>query len=163
MLSSTFEPKFIFISKEILKAAHKIYDQDLASKSRADTIRTSLVILDTYKWLIYFPQNTVETLLKQDDFEQILAGYKQAHAHMSKAEVATRKSKLFAQIKSSLDAKLIRVQRHILDKLLLFPANPDEQKFLIDYFNAFEIYQLNHSHVSFYAPQIELVLAKQVE
>lgn len=35
--------------KEILKAAHKIYDQDLASKSRADTIRTSLVILDTYK------------------------------------------------------------------------------------------------------------------
>jgi hypothetical protein len=66
----------------------------LASKSRADTIRTSLVILDTYKWLIYFPQNTVETLLKQDDYEQILASvrYKQAHAHMSKAEVATRKS-----------------------------------------------------------------------
>ena len=38
-----------FVIKEILKAAHKIYDQDFASKSRADTIRTSLVILDTYK------------------------------------------------------------------------------------------------------------------
>jgi hypothetical protein len=37
-----------------------------------------------------------------------------------------------AQIKSSLDAKLTRVH-----KLLVFPANPDEQKFLIDYFNAF--------------------------
>ena len=36
---------------------------------------TSLVILDTYKWLIYFPQNTIETLLKQDDYEQILVGY----------------------------------------------------------------------------------------
>jgi len=121
----------------------------LASKSRADTIRTSLVILDTYKWLIYFSQNTVETLLKQDDYEQILVGYKQAHAHMSKAEQATRKSKLFAQIKSSLDAKLARVQRRTLDKLLVFPANR-------------VLSCLSCPDVSFYTPQQELVLAKQV-
>ena len=134
----------------------------MASKSRADIIRNSLVILDTYKWLIYFPQNTVESLLKQDDYEQILTGYKQAHAQMNKVEVATRKSKLFAEIKQSLDAKLIHVQRHILDKLLQFPANPDEQKFLIEYFNAFEVYNLNNSHSSFYLPQMEKILASQV-
>ena len=113
-------------------------------------IRNSLLILDTYKWLIYFPQN-VEKYLKQDDYEQILNGYKLANIHMSKAEVATRQSKLFAQIKDNLDAKLIRVQQHIMDKLALFPANPDEQKFLIDYFNAFEVFNLNNSSVSFYS------------
>ena len=102
-------------------------------------------------------------MLKQDDYEQILAGYKQAHTLMNKAEVATRKSKLFAQIKQSLDTELMRVQRHILDKLLQFPANPDEQKFLIDYFNAFEVYNLNHSHLSFYSPQLDQILTKQVK
>ena len=125
-------------------------------------IRSSLAILDTYKWLIYFPQNSVEHLLKQDDYEQILNGYKQAFVLMSKADVATRKSKLFAQIRSMLDAKILRIQKHILDKLKTFPANPDEQMYLIMNFNSFEIFNLNNSGVSYYSSQFEGVDSNNV-
>ena len=118
-------------------------------------IRSSLGLLDTYKWLIYFPQNTVESLLKQDDYEQLLVGYRQAHAQINKTEAVTRKSKLFSQISAQLDAKLLRVQKHILDKLMQFPANPDEQMYLLGFFNQFEVFNLNSSQVSYYSSQFE--------
>ena len=120
--------------EDILKTAHKIYDQDLASKDRADMIRNSLQILDTYKSLIYFPQN-VEKYLKNEDYESIITSYKLANMQLSKAEPATRKSRLFEQIKTDLDNQVIQVQQHILEKLVQFPSSPDEQKLLIDYFN----------------------------
>lgn len=100
-------------------------------------IRNSLLILDTYKSLIYFPQN-VDKYLKNDDYEQIITSYKLANMQLSKAEPATRKSSLFAQIKNDLDSKVCEVQKHILEKLVQFPSSPDDQKFLIDYYNALE-------------------------
>lgn len=100
-------------------------------------IRNSLQILDTYKSLIYFPQN-VDKYLKTDDFEQIITSYKLANMQLSKAEPATRKSSLFAQIKTDLDSKVCQVQKHILERLVQFPSSPDDQKFLIDYYNALE-------------------------
>lgn len=117
-----------------MKTAHKIYDQDLASKDRADMIRNSLQILDTYKSLIYFPQK-VDKYLKSEDYESIITSYKLANMQLSKAEPATRKSRLFEQIKADLDNQVIQVQQHILEKLVQFPSSPDEQKLLIDYFN----------------------------
>ena len=125
----------LLFHQDILKTAHKIYDQDLASKDRADMIRNSLQILDTYKSLIYFPQN-VDKYLKSEDYESILTSYKLANLQLSKAEPATRKSRLFEQIKNDLDHKVVEVQKHLLDKLVQFPSSPDEQKLLIDYFNA---------------------------
>jgi hypothetical protein len=122
-----------------LIASHRIYDQDLECKGRADMIRNSLQILETYKSLIYFPQN-VDKFLKTDDYEQILTSYKQCNIQLAKAEPATRKSRLFAQIKTDLDNKILDVQQHILKKLVQFPSNPDEQKFLIDYYNAIHTY-----------------------
>ncbi|CAF0899139.1 unnamed protein product [Brachionus calyciflorus] len=123
--------------KDILKTAHRIYDQDLASKDRADMIRNSLQILDTYKSLIYFPQN-VDKWLKLDDYEQIITSYKLAKMQLSKAEPATRKSTLFAQIKKDLDSSVLEVQKHILKKLIQFPSSPDEQKFLIENYISIE-------------------------
>ena len=81
---------------------------------------------------------------------------------MNKVEVTTRKSKLFAEIKQSLDAKFIQVQRHILNKLLQFPANPDEQKFLIEYLMHLKFTNLNNLNSSFYLPQMEKILGNQV-
>ena len=52
--------------KDILKRAHKIYDQDLVAKDKADTIRNSLHILDTYKSLIYFPPPSIR---EESDFK----------------------------------------------------------------------------------------------
>jgi hypothetical protein len=121
--------------KEILKAAHKIYDQDLASKDRADMIRNSLQILDNYKTLVYFPQN-VDKCLAEEDYEQIITSYKAAQAQLSKIESTTRKSRLFAQIKTDLENKVLEVQKSILDRLVQFPSSPDDQKYLIDYYNA---------------------------
>jgi hypothetical protein len=121
--------------KDILKAAHKVYDQDLASKDRADMIRNSLQILDNYKSLVYFPQN-VDKHLADEDYEQIISSYKTAQAQLSKIEATTRKSRLFAQIKTDLENKVVEVQRSILDRLVQFPSSPDDQKYLIDYYNA---------------------------
>ncbi len=127
--------------KDILKRAHKIYDQDLVAKDKADTIRNSLHILDTYKSLIYFPQN-VDKYLKIEDYESILTSYKQANIQLNKLEPETRKSKLFSQIKADLDKKVIDTQKFILDKLVQFPSSPDEQKLLIDYYNILNTYKV---------------------
>ena len=48
---------------DVLKAAHKIYDQDLEHKDRADVIRNSLKILNDYKFVFQFPQ-LIEKSLK---------------------------------------------------------------------------------------------------
>lgn len=125
--------------------SHKIYDQDLASKDRADMIRNSLQILDTYKSVIYFPQN-VDKALKDEDYEQIITSYKLAQFQLGKAEASTRKSRLFEQIKSDMEKKIVQIQQHILDKLVQFPSNPDDQKYLIDYYAAIE--ELSNNSVS---------------
>ena len=108
-------------------------------------IRNSLQILETYKTLIYFPQN-VDKYLKNDDYEQIISGFKLAHTQMSKAEPNTRNSRLFKQFKADLDTKLAKVQKHILEKLIQFPSSPDDQKFLIDYYNTLEAYNPSPSN-----------------
>ena len=120
--------------RDILKAAHKIYDQDLASKDRADIIRNSLQILENYKSLVYFPQN-VEKFQAYEDYEQIVNSYKLVQIQLTKIDPATRKSRLFTQIKTDLENKVIEVQKSILEKLVQFPSNPDDQKYLIDYYN----------------------------
>lgn len=120
-----------------MKTSHKIYDQDLASKDRADMIRNSLQILDTYKSAIYFPQN-VDKALREEDYEQIITSYKLAQLQLSKAEASTRKSRLFEQIRAEMDKKIVQVQQRILEKLVQFPSNPDDQKFLIDYYATIE-------------------------
>lgn len=125
--------------KDILKSAHKIYDQDLDSKDKADMIRSSLQILETYKSLVYFPQN-VDKHLKNEDYETIITSYKSANVQLNKAQPATRKSQLFAQIKADLDNKIVEVQKHLLDKLVQFPSSPDEQKLLIDYYNTLQTF-----------------------
>lgn len=125
--------------KDILKSAHKIYDQDLVSKDKADNIRNSLQHLETYKSLIYFPQN-VDKLLKNEDYESIINNYKLSLIQLSKAQPATRKSQLFALIKTEMDNKIIEVQTQILDKLIQFPSSPDEQKALIEYHNTLQTY-----------------------
>ncbi|RNA27974.1 Exocyst complex component 2 [Brachionus plicatilis] len=122
---------------EILNSAHRIYDDDLECKAHADSIRSSLQILDTYKSLIYFPQQ-VDKLLLADDYEQITTSYKLAKMQLAKAEPAARKSVLFAQIKRDLDSKVKDVQSHILSRLVQFPSSPDEQKFLIQNYNLIE-------------------------
>lgn len=132
--------------KDILKSAHKIYDQDLDSKDKADMIRNSLQILETYKSLVYFPQN-VEKLLKDEDYEAIISSYKTANVQLNKAQPATRKSQLFAQIKVDIDNKIVEVQDHLLDKLVQFPSSPDEQKLLIDYYNTLQTF-INSSSFS---------------
>ena len=108
-------------------------------------IRNSLQILETYKTLIYFPQN-VDKYMKNDDYEQIISGFKLAHTQMSKAEPNTRNSRLFKQFKADLDTKLAKAQKHILEKLIQFPSSPDDQKFLIDYYNTLEAYNPSPSH-----------------
>lgn len=127
--------------KDILKKAHKIYDQDLVSKDRADMIRNSLQILDTYKSIIYFPQH-VDKYLSSEDYESIIASYKLAVIQFNKGSSETRKSKLFTQIKHDVDQKVIAAQKHILDKLVQFPSSPDEQKLLIDYYNVLSSYNV---------------------
>lgn len=109
----------------------------MASKDRADMIRNSLQVLDTYKSVIYFPQN-VDKALQENDYEQIVTSYKLAQFQLSKAESSTRKSKLFEQIKSAMERKVIQVQDHILERLVQFPSNPDDQKYLIDYYTTLE-------------------------
>ncbi len=125
--------------KDILKSAHKIYDQDLVSKDKADMIRSSLQILETHKSLIYFPQN-VDRHLKNEDFEAIITSYRSAIAQLNKIQLATRKSQLFTQIKADIDNKIIEVQKALLDKLVQFPSSPDEQKLLIDYYNTLQTF-----------------------
>jgi hypothetical protein len=49
---------------EILKTSHKIYDQDLDLKIRADVIRNSLNILDEYNMVFKLPQNIDKWLKK---------------------------------------------------------------------------------------------------
>jgi hypothetical protein len=98
-------------------------------------IRTSVQILESYKSLVYFPQN-VDKYLADEDYEQILVSYKAAQAQLSKIEATTRKSRLFAQIKADLESKVVEVQRSIFDRLVQFPSSPDDQKYLIDYYNA---------------------------
>lgn len=130
--------------RRVMDAAHRIYDQDLASKERADMIRASLQIVDTYKSLIYFPQH-VDNCLQDpegENYEQIVQSYKLAQSQLAKIEQASpasRQSRLFAQIKRDLDDKVAQVQQHILDKLVQFPSSPDDQKYLIDYYNALEV------------------------
>ena len=65
---------------------------------------------------------------------------------MSKAEPNTRNSRLFKQFKADLDTKLAKAQKHILEKLIQFPSSPDDQKFLIDYYNTLEAYNPSPSH-----------------
>jgi len=119
--------------KEILKSAHKIYDQDLVFKDKADTIRSSLHILDLNKALIYFPQN-VDRFLSMEDYEAIIKAYRDAQVQLGKV----RESRLFTQIRADIDAKVVQVQAHILDKLTQFPSSPDEQKLLIDFHNTLQ-------------------------
>lgn len=109
----------------------------MASKDRADMIRNSLQVLDTYKSVIYFPQNA-DKALRDDDYEQIVTSYKLAQFQLSKAESSTRKSLLFEKIKSAKEHKVIQVQQHILERLVQFPSNPDDQKYLIDYYTVLE-------------------------
>jgi hypothetical protein len=113
----------------------------LESKDKADMIRNSLQILETYKSLIYFPEH-VDKYLKIEDYESIITSYKSANVQLSKAESETRKSLLFSQIKSDMDKKVIDTQKHILDKLVQFPSSPDEQKLLIDYYNILSTYNV---------------------
>ena len=101
-------------------------------------IRNSLQILDVNKSLIYFPQN-VDKFLANEDYDAIIKSYKDANVQLSKAEPATRKSQLFAQIKSDIDNKVVQVQSHILEKLVQFPSSPDEQKSLIDFHNTLQV------------------------
>jgi hypothetical protein len=54
-------------SKDILKTSHKIYDQDLDLKVRADVIRNSLSILEEYKMVFELPQNIDKWLKKVID------------------------------------------------------------------------------------------------
>lgn len=100
-------------------------------------IRNSLQVLDTYKSVIYFPQNADKSL-RDDDYEQIVTSYKLAQFQLSKAESSTRKSQLFEQIKSATERKVTQVQQHILERLVQFPSNPDDQKYLIDYYTSLE-------------------------
>jgi len=119
--------------KEILKSAHKIYDQDLVSKDKADTIRSSIQILELNRSLIYFPQN-VDRFLANEDYEAIIKAYKDAQVQLGKV----RESRLFSQIRSDIDGKVVQVQGYILDKLNQFPSSPDEQKMLIDFHNTLQ-------------------------
>lgn len=71
---------------------------------------------------------------------------------LSKAQPATRKSQLFAQIKTAMDNKIIEVQKHILDKLVQYPSNPDDQKLLIDFYNILETFITSSSFSSTIEP-----------
>jgi hypothetical protein len=107
-------------------------------------IRTSLQIFDTYKTVIYFPQN-VEKYMKTDDYDMIINCYKLANMQLSKADSGPRKLRLFAQMKTEMENKIVRVQKHILDRLIQFPSSPDDQKLLIDYFNTLQAFNLESS------------------
>lgn len=89
----------------------------------------------------------VDKHLQNDDYERIIAGYKVFTVQLAKAQPTTRQSQLFAQIKHDLDAKVADVQKHILEKLVQFPSNPDDQKLLIDYYNALDIYNPKTSQI----------------
>jgi hypothetical protein len=150
-----FTKKLEQMIKEILKTAHRIYDQDLASKDRADIIRNSLQILDTYKSLVQFPEN-VDKYLKDENYEEMLSSYKNANLQLAKIHPNTRKSKLFTQIKTDLDNKCIDVQKAILDKLVQFPSNPDDQKYLIDVFNSLDVLSIEYNHSPIIKNQLQI-------
>lgn len=78
----------------------------------------------------------------KDDYEPIISGYKSVKLILAKAD--NQNSQLFKQIKIDVDKKIELVKKTLLEKLIQFPCNPDEQKMLIDYlynigFNDFDL------------------------
>jgi hypothetical protein len=50
--------------EDVNKSAHKIYDQDLAAKDKADMMRHSLSIFENYKQVFALPQSIEKNLKK---------------------------------------------------------------------------------------------------
>jgi hypothetical protein len=156
-----FTKKFETQLVDITGAAHIIYDQDIASKEKADVIRNSLQILDTYKVLIYFPKIVDKLLLtnkNQEDYEAIISNYKNVIIQLNRKEIrSNNQSKLFNQIKKNVNDKIFEVQKSLLDKLSQFPTNPDDQKLYINYFNTLKMLHEQQQQLNDKPKSLELI------
>lgn len=115
---------------DILKEAHKIYDQDLVQKDRADLIRNSLDVFERHKMVFSLAKN-IEKYLKKDDYERIISEYRYAKLIIEKAQA--NNLRIFDEVKYEIDKNIDIVKKTIIDKLSQFPCNPEDQKIYIDY------------------------------
>jgi len=116
--------------RSVNKSSHKIYDQDLAAKDKADMMRHSLSIFENYKQIFALPQS-IEKNLKKEDFDPIVSEYKASRGMIGKQ--VKKNSLLFQQISADVEKKIDQVKKTLVDKLSLFPCNPDEQRIFIEY------------------------------